>query len=146
MQQQSQDATLLEQVYHSADMGERGTQLLMKKSKDGSLSSKLGGFRDEYASIKKDAADQLSAQGQAPKKASALETGAQWMGVQLSTLTDQSPARMAEMLVTGSAKNMVSDIQNIKRSHEARHETRKLAGRLVALEDECLSDMKTYLN
>ncbi|MCL2856424.1 MAG: hypothetical protein FWE19_01690 [Oscillospiraceae bacterium] len=146
MQQQNQDATLLEQVYHSAEMGERGTELLIKKSKDGGLSSKLGEFRDEYASIKKDAADQLSAHGKAPKKASTLETSAQWMGVQLSTLADQSPARMAEMLVTGSAKNIIKGIEDIKQNHEAQHQTRKLAGRLVALENDSFNAMKTYLN
>ena len=146
MQQQNQDAALLEQVYHSAEMGERGTQLLIKKSEDGSLSSKLGEFRDEYANIKKDAADMLTACGQPPKKATALETTAQWMGVQLSTLADQSPARMAEMLITGSAKNMIKSIEDIKRNHEAQHQTRKLAGRLVALEQDSLNAMKTYLN
>ena len=146
MQQQNQDATLLEQVYHSAQMGERGTELLIKKSKIGSLSSKLGQFRDEYTSIKKDAAEQLFAYGQTPKEATALETGAQWMGVQLSTLTDQSPSRMAEMIITGSAKNMIKDIESIKQNHEAQHETRKLAGRLVALENDSLNTMKTYLN
>ena len=146
MQQQNQDATLLEQVYHSAEMGERGTQLLIKKSKDGSLSSKLGEFRDEYASIKKDAADQLSAHGQVPREATTLETTAQWMGVQLSTLADQSPSRMAEMLITGSAKNMIKGIEDIKQNQQAGHQTRKLAGQLVALEHDCLNNMKTYLN
>ena len=146
MQQQNHDAALLEQVYHGAQMGERGTELLIEKSKTGSLSSKLGEFRDEYADIKKEAAEQLFAYGQTPKEATALETTAQWMGVQLSTLADQSPSRLAEMIITGSAKSMIKDIESIKRNHQAGHQTRKLAGRLVALENDSLNTMKTYLN
>jgi len=146
MQQQNQNTNLLEQVYHSAQMGERGTELMIEKSNIGSLSAKLGEFRDEYANIKKDAADQLSAYGQTPKEATNLETTAQWMGVQLSTLADQSPSRLAEVIITGNAKNMIKDIENIKQNHQAQHETRKLAGRLVALENDSFNTMKTYLN
>ena len=146
MQQQNHDDALLEQVYHSAEMGERGTQLLIKKSESSPLSAKLSEFRDEYAGIKKEAADRLFAYGQTPKEATAIETAAQWMGVQLSTLADQSPARMAEMLITGSAKNMIKGIEDIKQNHQAQHQTRKLAGRLVALENDSLNTMKTYLN
>ena len=146
MQQQNHDAALLEQVYHSAEMGERGTQLLIKKSESSPLSAKLSEFRDEYAGIRKEAADRLFAYGQTPKEATALETAAQWMGVQLSTLTDQSPARMAEMLIKGSAKNMIKNIEDIRQNYEADNHTRTLAGQLVALENDCLGAMKSYLN
>jgi len=146
MLQQNQDTTLLEQVYHSADMGERGTSLLMKKSKEAKLSSKLGEFRDEYAEIKSEAAERLFATGQPPRQATTLEATAQWMGVQLSTLADQSPSRMAEMLITGSTRKMIKGIGEIRQHPDAKRETRMLAGRLVALEDDTLNTMRTYLN
>ena len=146
MQQQTQDANLLQQVYHTAAAGERGTELMLEKSRDGGLSAKLNDFKQEYSSIKKDAADQLFAYGEQPQDPSAMETAAQWMGVQVGTLTDKSPSRMAEMLIEGSVKSMIGSIQDIKRNHQAQQPTRELAGRLVSLENDSLTAMKTYLS
>jgi len=146
MQQQTQDVTLLQEVYHSASMGERGSKLMLTKSKDGGLSAKLSEFSDAYANIKQEASDQLATYGQAPIQSGALENTAQWMGVQLGTLIDQSPSRMAEMLIQGSAKSMIKSIENIKRNHDTEKRTRELAGRLVSLENDSLAAMKTYLS
>ena len=145
-QHQSQDTTLLQEVYHSAAVGERGVGLMLEKSRDGGMSAKLSGFKQQYGNIKKDAADRLSAHGHQPHDPGTLETASQWFGVQLGTLADQSPSRMAEMLIEGSTKNMVDSIQDIKRNHQAKHSTRELAGRLVSLENDSLSAMKTYLS
>jgi len=146
MQQQTQDVTLLQEVYHNASMGERGSKLMLDKSKDAGLSAKLSEFSDAYSNIKREAADRISTYGQAPKQSSALEDAAQWMGVQLGTLIDQSPSRMAEMLIQGSAKSMIKSIEDIKRNHDTEKRTRELAGRLVSLENDSLAAMKTYLS
>jgi hypothetical protein len=127
-------------------MGERGMSLMLEKAKDSGLSSKLVDFLDEYASIRKEAADQLTAYGHTPRDATALEATAQWMGVQIGTLADKSPSRMAEMLITGSAKNIINGIEDIKRNQKAQQYTRNLAGRLVSLEHDSLAAMKTYLS
>ena len=140
------DTTLLQEVYHSAYMGERGTQLMLGKSKDGGLSAKLSELGEEYAAIREQAAEKLTSYGQQPKDSSAIENTAQWLGVQIGTLTDSSPSRMAEMMISGSADMMIDSIEDIKRNHQAQHHTRQLAGRLVKLETDSFNTMKTYLS
>ena len=146
MQRQSQDAALLQEVYHSACMGERGMEIMLEKSKDGGLSEQLDEFLEEYKEIKQEAAEQLFARGEQPEDPSAMQNTAQWMGVQLGTLTDKSPSRMAEMLIEGSAQNMIKSIEDIKRGYNTQSDTRTLAARLVSLENNSLSAMKTYLS
>lgn len=146
MQQQDAQTTLLEEVYQSAAMGERGAELMLGKSQDNSMTAKLSEFRSEYASIKEEAAERLAHSGKQPKEIGPAKTTAQWMGVQLGTLTDKSSARMAEVLIEGSTKKLIKNIEDIKHNPQASHETRKLAGRLVKLEDDSLTAMRTYLN
>jgi len=144
--QETQDTALLQEVYQNASIGERGTRLMLEKSKDGGLSAKLSGFADEYTTIRQEAADQLSGYGEAPRQPTALENSAQWLGIQLETLVDKTPAHMAEMLMEGNTQNMIKDIESIKRNHNTRQQTRELAGRLVRLENDSFNAMKTYLS
>ena len=144
--QQNQDTDLLQDVYRGASIGERGARLMLEKSRDGGLSAKLSGFADEYTTIKQEAANQLSSYGEAPRQTTALENSAQWLGIQLETLADKTPAHMAEMLMTGNTQSMIRDIESIKRNHNTKQQTRELAGRLVRLENDSFNAMKTYLS
>ena len=146
MQLQNQNIDLLQEVYHSASMGERAAKLLLEKSMGGALNEKLSEFIEQYCTVKQDVAVELSAYGQTPQPAGAVENVAQWMGVQLGTLTDKSPSQMARMLIEGSTRSMVDSIVDIKHHPGADARARQLAGRLVRIETDSIDAMKTYLS
>ena len=144
--QQNQDITLLQKVYHNASMGERAARLMLEKSQGSGMSAKLSELTQQYDGIKQEAARELLSYGEAPAQPGTVESAAQWMGVQLGTLVDKSPAHMAEMLIMGSTKNMVDSIGDIRQNHGADTRARQLAGRLVRVETDSLDAMKTYLS
>jgi len=145
-QQQNHDTALLQKVYHSASIGERATRIIHEKSQGSGMSAKLDEFIHEYAAIKQEAAHQLSAHGEAPKEPGALENTVQWMGVQLGTLMDKTPSHMAGMLMQDSTKEMIKSIEDIKQNYNTDTNVRKLAGRLVRVENDSLDAMKTFLS
>jgi len=144
--QQNQDITLLQKVYHNASMGERAARLMLEKSGGSGMSAKLSELAGQYASVRQEAAQELSTFGEIPAQPGPAESAVQWMGVQLGALVDKSPSHMAQMLIMGSTRNMVDSIGDIKQNHGANTRARQLAGRLVRVETDSLAAMKTYLS
>ncbi|MCL2579400.1 MAG: hypothetical protein FWE32_05150 [Oscillospiraceae bacterium] len=141
-----QDTDLLQEVFKGASIGERGAGLMLEKARDGGLSAKLTDYMREYMTIKQEAAQQLADHGQTPTPPGMTERHAQWLGIQLETLMDKTPAHMAEIRMEDNVKNLIKDIEAIKRNHDTSQPTRELAGRLVRLENDSFNAMKTYLS
>lgn len=145
MQITAETTDMLKRVYENAQMGERGTDLLIEKTEDKELLTVLKGYSEDYKEIKNEAAEMLRDAGEEPEDIDEMVKAMQWMGVQFNTLMDKSPSHIAEMLIQGSAMGIVKGEKNKNQNEQADHGAVRLQSRLIKLEERYLESMKSFL-
>ncbi|WRS29026.1 hypothetical protein U6B65_14810 (plasmid) [Oscillospiraceae bacterium MB08-C2-2] len=141
-----QDINMLNNVYQNAEMGIKGTQLLVEKSDDPRFSQTLHRFLGEYAQLKEQAATLLLEQGEQPRDSNLMESTGLWMGVQFNTLIDKTSSHMAEMLIQGSAMGIVDNTKTLNTHQDISPQAKKVAENLIRIEQDNIKAMKQYLN
>lgn len=142
----SQDVSMLNNIYQNASMGIRGTQLLMEKTDDPQFSNTLHKFLVDYTKIKEQAADGLSNYQELPRDSGMMENAALWMGVQFNTLLDKTASHMAEMLIQGSTMDIIDSTKTLNTHKEISPQTKNLAESLIKIEKDNVQAMKEYLS
>ena len=143
--EKNENIEMLNELYQNADMGERGTELLIERTKDANLSAQLNQYAERYAMIKKDASALLSQQGQTPKFARQSTRAGLWMGVNMNTMIDKTPSHIAEMLIQGSTMGIIKGEKNKKKNPNTDTEVKTIEDNLIKLEQDYINTMKQFL-
>ena len=110
------------------------------------LISTLNRQRDEYRQLQNAAEEMLRARGMQPQgisPAARLSSGAM---TALKTLTDHSPANIAEMMIQGSTMGVTKSMRTMGTCSEADPAVLELAQRLLRTEQANIEQMKGFLS
>ena len=142
----SSELDLLNHIYQTAEMGQDGIQSVLKHTEDAMLISTLNRQRDEYRQLQNAAEEMLRARGMQPQgisPAARLSSGAM---TALKTLTDHSPANIAEMMIQGSTMGVTKSMRTMGTCSEADPAVLELAQRLLRTEQANIEQMKGFLS
>lgn len=146
MNQNAESINMLHGIYQSASMGVEASRLLISKTENQQFSEKLRSYSDRYKEIKEEAAELLAQRREFPREPASSDKAGLWMGVQMNTLTDQSPSHLAEMLIQGSTMGIIKEVKHKNTHPQADHQCYELEDKYLSLQQEHIDDMKQFLN
>ncbi len=141
----SKNTEFLNKLYKNAQAGSESISYLKDKIDDKELLADLQYQQSEYWNIQNRVTEELSKLGEVPKEQSAMAQMGMWTGVQMNTLLDKSPDKIAEMMMQGSTMGIIDMVRTIKEYPDAPPSAQKISEDLIKLEENSMQKMKTYL-
>jgi hypothetical protein len=144
---QSADVSLLQEIYKSVTMGTDSVMTILGKVEDATLKENLSQDLETYEGYSKRAKEKLREMSVEPKGVNALQKIPAEMGIAMSTLTDHSNAKMAELMINGAVMGVTEFKEIIRNADEAGAsiENIRLAGDVLAFHEEMINKMRRYL-
>ncbi len=143
----SADEALLQEIYKNVTMGTDSVMTILGKAEDETLRENLSADLDTYEGYAKRAKEKLEAMSVEPKGVSAIAKLPAEMGIAMSTLTDRSNSKMAELMIEGAVMG-VSEFKELIREADkngASLENIRLAGDVLSFHEEMINKMRRYL-
>ena len=148
MQQNSsidRNVEFLDKTYKNSEAGSESISYLKEKVEDKLLLQELQKELIEYQDIQRRITEEMSKVGAVPKEQSPMAQMGMWTGVQMNTLLDRSPDKIAEMMIEGATMGIVDMTRNLKDYSDVPEESRKIGSDLIAVEERTIQKMKRYL-
>ena len=141
------DETLLQEIYKNVTMGTDSVMTILGKAEDETLRENLSADLDTYEGYAKRAKEKLEAMAVEPKGISMLAKLPAEMGIAMSTLTDHSNSKMAELMIEGAVMGVTEFKQLIREAGKngASQENIRLAGDVLSFHEEMINKMRRYL-
>lgn len=140
-----QTQKLLQSVVENARTGLDACEQLLKKVDDARMRDELMTERAEYQGFVQNAERALFAAGARPHAKNPASRMGMWMGIQMETLTDNSPTHIAEMLIQGATMGVVEMTKDRAACSDASPEALKLADDFIARQQQAIDSLKLQL-
>lgn len=141
------DVALLQEIYKSVTMGTDSVMTILGKAEDATLRENLSQDLETYEGYGKKAKEKLKAMSVEPKGVTMLQKIPAEMGIAMSTLTDHSNSKMAELMINGAVMGVTEFKEIIRNADDAgaSMENIRLAGDVLAFHEEMINKMRRYL-
>ncbi len=141
------DVALLQEIYKSVTMGTDAATMLLGKVDNGSLKKELTAQIDTYQGFANRAKNKLSALSIEAKDVGTLEKLPAEMSIMMSTLTDTSESKIAELMINGAVMGVSEYKEMIRNADDAgaSQDNIKLAGDILSFHEEIINKMRIYL-
>ena len=136
---------LLQSVVENARTGLDACEQLLRKVDDAAMRDELMTERAEYQGFVQNAERALFAAGGQPHAKSAMSRMGMWMGISMDTMTDNSRAHIAEMLIEGATMGVVEMTKDRAEFTSAAPEAVKLADDFIACQQKAIDRCKQCL-
>ncbi len=134
------DEILLNEIYENSTTAINVISNLLQKPESQSMFNSLFDRMKEYREISKIAYDMLTELNLTPRNSDNFSRIAV-----LASFGKPSKNRLARILISGSTEGFFSLVNSVNCCPNVKKETRQLAYRLMAVEDENICDMKKVL-
>ena len=141
------DILFLEDIYHSVSISADTLTAIIGKTEDDGQKSLLSAMLDTYGKFAGQAKQQLRTLEKETKEPGTLKKLPSEISVMLSTLTDRSDAKIAQLVIEGAVMN-VSEFKEKIRAADAAGVSQqyiRLAGDILAFHEEMINKMRRYL-
>jgi len=139
------DIDLLSHVYQTAEMGRDGIFTVLKRTEDPALVKTLNRQAGEYRSIQNQAEKMLKDRGVQPDGIGAMaKISSEMMGT-MKTMLDNSPSKIAEMMIQGSTMGVTKSLRTIRDCRVKDAGVKDLADKLLKTEQANIEEMKGFL-
>ncbi len=142
---EDQTQKLLGDIVEGARTGLDGCEQLLRRAEDAAVRDELMNQSARYQRFARDAERALFAAGGKPHAKGMAARAGMWMGVQMNTLTDVSPGRIAEIVIQGATMGVIDTLRNRSALCDASPESRELAAAFAAMQQEIIDRMKAFL-
>lgn len=148
MQQNTQadrNTEFLNKIYKNSVTGSESISFLKEKVEDKNLLSDLQYQHMEYQNIQNRTSTELSKLGEVPKEQTPFAELGMWSGIQMNTMLDRSPDKIAEMMIQGSTMGIIDMVRTIKQFPDVPEASKQIGEDLIKLEENSMQKMKQYL-
>lgn len=145
MKEENRSVEFLNKIYENETMGGESVSMLSEKVEDKEVLLELERQHSEYNKIAGDTVQALAQEKAVPKQQSPLAKMGVWSGVQLNTLTDRSNDKIAQMMIEGSTMGIIDLSRLMKEYSDIPEDYRKIAQKLIKLEEDGSQRMKQFL-
>ena len=139
------DKELLSCIYQNADMGVDGILKVLESAHGGPIREALQSQLSEYDHIRSEAIDLLRQRGGEPASPSAMAKLSVTMSAMGNLLKENTPGHIAEMMIQGNAMGLTRITRRLNEYEGEDKAVRKLAGKLLAAEQQNNEEMKRFL-
>lgn len=141
----NENTELLNFIYQNAQMGTTTINQLAGIVENSSFKNHLEAQLEGYRDMEREAVKLLEENDCDEKGLSAFEKIRTYLMIDLQTLTDKSPAHVAEMMMIGSNMGVINAIKNLRKYKDAGQDVKSLMGRLQRFEERNIEQLKKFL-
>lgn len=139
------NAELLNFVYQNSQMGVDTLKQLIGIVAEGDFKRHMEAQFNEYQAIHGAARQMLNENGYGEKGISAMDKVKTYLMINMQTITDKTPAHIAEMLIIGSNMGILNAVKNLKKYNNAEPSIVDLMERLQKFEENNVQRLKKFL-
>jgi hypothetical protein len=138
---------LLEDIYKSVSLGADTLTAIIGKTEDDGQKSLLSAMLDTYEGFANQAKKRLRELGEEARAIGTLERLPSEFSVMMSTLSDHSCAKIAQIVIEEAVMNVSAFKEKIRTADEAGADLDniRLAGDILAFHEEMINKMRRYL-
>lgn len=136
---------LLNFIYQNAEMAITTLDQIVGIVKEEQFKLQLQSQQNEYYNMKQETKALLTERGFDEKGISSFDKVKTYLKINMQTITNQSNAHIAELLITGTNAGIIEANKNISKFAGADKEILKLMHKLLAFEEKNYRKLKEFL-
>lgn len=136
---------ILKEINKGSKYGINGINLTLQKAVDSNFKNVLVEQKSEYENIYKRSKTLLELKDQKSENLDPLEKAMSWMAIQMSTLTNASNSKLAEILIQGNDMGIIKGQKLLNSPHVKDSTTKNIIKDFITLQQENIEGLKKYL-
>ena len=136
---------ILKEVNKNSKIGIDGINFILEKAIDNDFKNMLYSQKDEYQNIYDRSKNLLLQNNEYLENTQTLQKAMSWIGIQMSTLTNATDSKLAEILIQGNDMGIIKGTKLLNSLPFKTNGIRNLLNDFVELEQENIEELKKYL-
>ena len=136
---------ILNEVNKGIKMGMDSISSIAKKVTDDQLKDDLQSEYNQYNTILNDVNAELGKYEEFPKELNPAQKMMGWFDIQMSTLTDDSDSKIAEMLIKGTNMGIIEGVKLLNNNPETTPEIKNILTNFIQFQENNVERLKKYL-
>ena len=136
---------ILNEINKGIKMGMDSISSIAEKVTDDQLKDDLQYEYNQYNSILNDVNAELGKYEEFPKELNPAQKMMGWFDIQMSTLTDDSDSKIAEMLIKGTNMGIIEGVKLLNNNPETTPEIKNILTNFIQFQENNVERLKKYL-
>ena len=136
---------ILNEVNKGIKMGMDSISSIAEKVTDDQLKDDLQSEYNQYNAILNDVNAELGKYEEFPKELNPAQKMMGWFDIQMSTLTDDSDSKIAEMLIKGTNMGIIEGVKLLNNNPETTPEIKNILTNFIQFQENNVERLKKYL-
>ena len=136
---------ILKEVNKNSKIGIDGINFILEKAIDNDFKNMLYSQKDEYQNIYDRSKNLLLQNNEYLENTQTLQKAMSWIGIQMSTLTNATDSKLAEILIQGNDMGIIKGAKLLNSLPFKTNGIRNLLNDFIELQQENIEELKKYL-
>ncbi len=136
---------ILNEINKGIKMGMDSISSIAEKVTDDQLKDDLQSEYNQYNEILNDVNAELGKYEEFPKELNPAQKMMGWFDIQMSTLTDNSDSKIAEMLIKGTNMGIIEGVKLLNNNPETTKEIKNILTNFIQFQENNVERLKKYL-
>ena len=136
---------ILNEINKGIKMGMDSISSIAEKVTDDQLKDDLQSEYNQYNAILNDINAELGKYEEFPKELNPAQKMMGWFDIQMSTLTDNSDSKIAEMLIKGTNMGIIEGVKLLNNNPETTPEIKNILTNFIQFQENNVERLKKYL-
>lgn len=136
---------ILKEINKNSKIGIDGINFILEKAIDNDFKNMLYSQKDEYQNIYDRSKNLLLQNNEYLENTQTLKKAMSWMGIQMSTLTNATDSKLAEILIQGNDMGIIKGTKLLNSALFKTNGIKNLLNDFVELQQENIEELKKYL-
>lgn len=136
---------ILNEINKGIKMGMDSISSIAEKVTDDQLKDDLQSEYNQYNAILNDVNAELGKYEEFPKELNPAQKMMGWFDIQMSTLTDNSDSKIAEMLIKGTNMGIIEGVKLLNNNPETTTEIKNILTNFIQFQENNVERLKKYL-
>ena len=136
---------ILNEINKGIKMGMDSISTIAEKVTDDQLKDDLQSEYNQYNEILNDVNAELGKYEEGPKELTPAQKMMGWFDIQMSTLTDDSDSKIAEMLIKGTNMGIIEGVKLLNHNPETTDSIKTILNNFIQFQENNVERLKKYL-
>ena len=136
---------ILKEVNKNSKVGIDGVNFILEKALDDEFKQMLYSQKSEYQNIYDRSKNLLLQYGEMAEDTPPLQKAMSWRGIQMSTLTNTTDSKLAEILIQGNDMGIIKGTKLLNSTPFKQDSIRNILNDFVGLQQDNINELKKYL-
>ena len=136
---------ILNEINKGIKMGMDSISTIAEKVTDDQLKDDLQSEYNQYNEILNDVNAELGKYEEFPKELNPAQKMMGWFDIQMSTLTDNSDSKIAEILIKGTNMGIIEGVKLLNNNPETTPEIKNILTNFIQFQENNVERLKKYL-